>query len=466
MTGLRLHTESRKSAETGAAPRTNVLVVDDDPDLLRLMQIRLDSAGYNVTTAESAERALAQMSIARPQVVVTDLRMGGMDGIALFEAIHAHNPTLPVIVLTAHGTIPDAVAAVKRGVFGYLTKPFDAKALLTEIERAASLSGSAAAGALGEDAEWRAEIITRNPVMEDVLAKARLVADSDAMVFISGESGTGKELLARAIHRASNRRERPFVAVNCAAIPEQLLESELFGHVRGSFTGAVRDHKGLFLTANQGTLFLDEIGDMPISLQVKLLRVLQDRKVRSVGATEAYDVDVRIISATHRDLEAEMAAGNFREDLYYRLNVVALQLPPLTERREDIPLLANHFLTQLAGKYRKAVSGFAPEALELLVAASWPGNVRQLYNVVEQSVALCTTPLIPASWVQQAIQSQHAEFASFEDARRGFEREYLTQLLKITEGNVTQAARLAKRNRTEFYKLLQRHQLDPKLFKS
>jgi len=302
--------------------------------------------------------------------------------------------------------------------------------------------------------------------MEDVLAKARLVADSDAMVFISGESGTGKELLARAIHKASNRRERPFVAVNCAAIPEQLLESELFGHVRGSFTGAVRDHKGLFLTANQGTLFLDEIGDMPISLQVKLLRVLQDRKVRPVGATEAYDVDVRIISATHRDLEAEMAAGNFREDLYYRLNVVALQLPPLTERREDIPLLANHFLTQLAGKYRKAVSGFAPEALELLVAASWPGNVRQLYNVVEQSVALCTTPLIPASWVQQAIQSQHAEFASFEDARRGFEREYLTQLLKITEGNVTQAARLAKRNRTEFYKLLQRHQLDPKLFKS
>ncbi len=466
MTGLRLHTESRKSAETGAAPRTNVLVVDDDPDLLRLMQIRLDSAGYNVTTAESAERALAQMSIARPQVVVTDLRMGGMDGIALFEAIHSHNPTLPVIVLTAHGTIPDAVAAVKRGVFGYLTKPFDAKALLTEIERAASLSGSAAAGALGEDADWRAEIITRNPVMEDVLAKARLVADSDAMVFISGESGTGKELLARAIHKASNRRERPFVAVNCAAIPEQLLESELFGHVRGSFTGAVRDHKGLFVAANQGTLFLDEIGDMPISLQVKLLRVLQDRKVRPVGATEAYDVDVRIISATHRDLEAEMSAGNFREDLYYRLNVVALQLPPLTERREDIPLLANHFLTHLAGKYRKSVSGFAPEALELLVAASWPGNVRQLYNVVEQSVALCTTPLIPASWVQQAIQSQHAEFASFEDARRGFEREYLTQLLKITEGNVTQAARLAKRNRTEFYKLLQRHQLDPKLFKS
>ncbi len=441
-------------------------MVDDDPDLLRLMQIRLDSAGYRVTTAESAERALALISVARPQVVVTDLRMSGMDGIALFEAIHAHNPTLPVIILTAHGTIPDAVAAVNRGVFGYLTKPFDARALLTEIERAATLSGTPGPGAEGEDASWRDEIMTRNPVMEDVLAKARLVADSDAVVFISGESGTGKELLARAIHKASGRREQPFVAINCGAIPEQLLESELFGHVRGSFTGAVRDHKGLFLTANRGTLFLDEIGDMPVSLQVKLLRVLQEKKVRPVGSTEANDVDVRIISATHRDLEVEMAAGNFREDLYYRLNVVALQLPPLTERREDIPLLASHFLKQLAQKYRKSVTGFAPEALELLVAASWPGNVRQLYNVVEQSVALCTTPLIPASWVQQAIQTQQAEFASFEDARRGFERDYLTQLLKITEGNVTQAARLAKRNRTEFYKLLQRHQLDPKLFKN
>ena len=466
MSGLRVQTDSPRASGLGAPPRAGVLVVDDDPDLLRLMQIRLDSAGYRVTTAESAERALAMISVARPQVVVTDLRMSGMDGIALFEAIHAHNPTLPVIILTAHGTIPDAVAAVKRGVFGYLTKPFDAKALLTEIVRAAALSGSAGPGAEGGDAGWRAEIMTRNPVMEDVLAKARLVADSDAVVFISGESGTGKELLARAIHKASARREQPFVAINCGAIPEQLLESELFGHVRGSFTGAVRDHKGLFLTANRGTLFLDEIGDMPVSLQVKLLRVLQEKKVRPVGSTEAYDVDVRIVSATHRDLEAEMAAGNFREDLYYRLNVVALQLPPLTERREDIPLLANHFLKQLVQKYRKSVTGFAPEALELLVAASWPGNVRQLYNVVEQSVALCTTPLIPASWVQQAIQTQQAEFASFEDARRGFERDYLTQLLKITEGNVTQAARLAKRNRTEFYKLLQRHQLDPKLFKS
>ncbi|HET7596665.1 MAG TPA: sigma 54-interacting transcriptional regulator [Burkholderiales bacterium] len=447
--------------------RGNILVVDDDPDLLRLMQIRLSAAGYGVAVADSAEHALAQLTVARPRVVVTDLRLGGMDGIALFEAIHSENPSLPVIILTAHGTIPDAVTAVKRGVFGYLTKPFDAKALLAEVDRALALTGGRETAEKGaDDHAWRREIITRNPVMEDMLVKARLVADSDASVLIYGESGTGKELLARAIHSASPRRERPFVAINCGAIPEQLLESELFGHVKGAFTGATRDHKGLFQTADKGTLFLDEIGDMPLTLQVKLLRSLQERQVRPVGSTLTYDIDVRVISATHRNIEAEMLAGNFREDLFYRLNVVSLTLPPLAERREDIPLLANHFLATLAEKYKKKINGFAPEALELLVGAAWPGNVRQLYNVVEQSVALATTPLIPPTRVQQAIQHQQREFASFEEARRKFERDYLAQLLKITEGNVTQAARLAKRNRTEFYKLLQRHQLDPKLFKT
>jgi len=447
--------------------RKNILVVDDDPDLLRLMEIRLTAAGYAVTVAASAEQALASLSVVRPGLVVTDLRMSGMDGMALFESICSANPALPVIILTAHGTIPDAVSAVKRGVFGYLTKPFDAKILLAEIERALVLTGGSAPAAGGAgDQDWRRQIITRNPVMENMLAKARLVADSDASVFIYGESGTGKELLARAIHEASPRRGHPFIAINCGAIPEPLLESELFGHVKGAFTGATRDHKGLFQAADKGTLFLDEIGDMPVALQVKLLRVLQERQVRPVGSTQSFDIDVRVISATHRNIEAGMAAGSFREDLFYRLNVVALTLPPLAERREDIPLLANHFLSVLAGKYKKAINGFAPEALELLVGAAWPGNVRQLYNVVEQSVALCTTHLIPSSLVQQAIQHQQSEFASFEEARRNFERDYLAQLLKIAEGNVTRAARLAKRNRTEFYKLLARHQLDPRLFKA
>ena len=444
--------------------KAQILVVDDDPGLLRLMQLRLEAAGYGATLADSGERALAQLAVSRPQVVVTDLQMGGMDGITLFEAIRAENPALPVIILTAHGTIPDAVSAVKGGVFGYLTKPFDAKALLVEIERALAVSGVPNAAGV-DDGAWRAAIITRNPAMEEVLAKARLVAAGDAAVLIQGESGTGKELLARAVHAASPRSNRPFVAINCAAIPEPLLESELFGHVKGAFTGAVRDNRGLFLSADGGTLLLDEIGDMPPALQVKLLRVLQEKQVRPVGGMQHVPVDVRVISATHRNLEAELAAGNFREDLYYRLKVVALNLPSLAERREDIPLLAGHFLNELATRYKKDVTGLSPEAVELLVAAAWPGNVRQLYNVIEQSVALTTTPRIPANLVQQAIQREQTEFASFEQARRKFERDYLAQLLKITDGNVTQASRLAKRNRTEFYKLLQRHQLDPRLFK-
>lgn len=443
---------------------SRVLVVDDDPGLLRLMQLRLEAAGYGVTAVDSGERALAQLAVSRPQAVVTDLQMGGMDGMALFEAIRSENPALPVIILTAHGTIPDAVAAVKNGVFGYLTKPFDAKALLDEIGRALVTSG--APGVPGsDDATWRSAIITRNPAMEEVLAKARLVAAGDASILIHGESGTGKELLARAIHAASPRSNRPFVAINCGAIPEPLLESELFGHVKGAFTGAIRDNRGLFQAADGGTLLLDEIGDMPAALQVKLLRVLQERQVRPVGGLQHSPVDVRVISATHRDLEAELAAGNFREDLYYRLKVVSLRLPSLAERREDVPLLAGHFLNDLGVRYKKAVSGFAPDAIERLVTASWPGNVRQLYNVIEQSIALATTPLIPASLVEQAIQREETELASFEQARRKFEREYLAQLLKITDGNVTHASRMAKRNRTEFYKLLQRHQLDPRLFK-
>ncbi|HEV2008717.1 MAG TPA: sigma 54-interacting transcriptional regulator [Burkholderiales bacterium] len=447
-------------------PARKILAVDDDPDLLRLLTIRLKSAGYDVTAAASAEKALAQLGVARPHLVVTDLRMGGMDGMALFDVIHRTYPTLPVIILTAHGTIPDAVDATKRGVFGYLTKPFDAQALLAEVERALAIGGGIGADPQALTDEWRSAIITRNPAMEDVIATARLVAASDASVFIYGESGTGKELLAQAIHNASTRRERPFIAINCGAIPEQLLESELFGHVKGSFTGAVRDHKGLFQTADKGTLFLDEIGDMPLPLQVKLLRVLQEMQVRPVGAAQSFSVDVRIISATHRTIETEMTEGRFREDLYYRLNVVALRLPPLSERREDIPLLASYFLAALTKKYNKIINGIVAEALEMLISASWPGNVRQLYNVIEQAVALCNAPLVPLVLVQQAIKYQQSEFASFEQARKQFERDYLTRLLKMTGGNVSQAARLAQRNRTEFYKLLQRHDLDPALFKA
>jgi two-component system response regulator GlrR len=444
---------------------SDILLVDDDPDLLKLISLRLTSAGYRVRTAESGETALAAIAVRRPAAVVTDLKMPGIDGLQLFDAINRQHSGLPVLILTAHGTIPDAVAATQRGVFGFLTKPFDSQDLLQKVASALKLAGDDAGRGNAATGEWREGIITRSAVMEDLLRQAKLVADSDASILIYGDSGTGKELLARAIHRASPRRDKPFVAVNCGAIPGELLESELFGHARGAFTGAVQAHKGLFQAADGGTLLLDEIGDMPLPLQVKLLRVLQESEVRPVGSTQAIPVDVRVISATHRDLDAQKTSGQFREDLYYRLNVVSLRLPSLAERREDIPVLASYFLRRLAERYRKPTPTLAPDAMALLVAAPWPGNVRQLLNLLEQALALTTTTMIPASLVQNALKEDAAALIPFEEARKTFERDYLVRLLKITGGNVTQAAQLAKRNRTEFYKLLQRHRLEPSMFK-
>ncbi|GGP23116.1 sigma 54-interacting transcriptional regulator [Silvimonas iriomotensis] len=445
--------------------KPHLLFVDDDADMLRLMALRLQAAGYRATTVASAEQALAQIAVECPQLVISDVRLPGQDGMALFEEIRQRHPGLPVILLTAHGTIPDAVDAMQRGVFCYLTKPFDAHILLEKIAQALNLTSSAGSTQQQGGEDWRGGLISRSQIMEELLGEARLVAASDASVLIQGESGSGKEVLARALHRASPRGRGPFVAVNCGAIPEQLLESELFGHIKGAFTGALANHRGLFQAANGGTLLLDEIGDMPLPLQVKLLRVLQEKAVRPVGASEPVAVDVRIVSATHRDLDAAIAAGQFREDLYYRLNVVSLTLPPLSARREDIALLANHFLTQIATRYSKSVTGYAPDAMEALVSAAWPGNVRQLYNVVEQVCALATAPIIPLSLVQRALRLPAQGILNYNDAKSRFERDYLTQLLKVADGNVTDAARIAGRNRTEFYRLLQKHGLNPGLFR-
>ena len=442
--------------------RSRVLVVDDDADLLQLIAMRLSAAGYEVASVTSGEHALANLAVTRPQVVVTDLRMEGMDGMALFDAIHRESPTLPVVILTAHGTIPDAVTATRRGVFSFLTKPFDSKVLLGTVAEALRLSSLPAGGA----ENWRAEILTRSATMEALLAQARRVADSDASVCIRGPSGAGKELLARAIHRASRRAQAPFVAVNCGAIPEGLLESELFGHRKGAFTGAVSDRTGLFQAASGGTLFLDEIGDMPLPLQVKLLRAIEEKKVRPVGSSELVPVDARILSATHRDLEARVATGEFREDFYYRLSVVKLDVPPLAARTEDIPLLAGTFLARAADRYARPHLAFSPEAMELLISAAWPGNVRQLLNVVERSVVLSSTEIIPVSIVRESLDSGVAVLTPLDVARRAFERHYLVRILKATNGNVAQAARFAGRNRTEFYRLLERHALEPSMFKS
>ncbi|XLY99833.1 two-component system response regulator GlrR [Pantoea agglomerans] len=436
-----------------------LLLVDDDPSLLKLLGMRLRSEGYQVTTAASGPEALRLLQKEKIELVISDLRMDEMDGLTLFGEIQKRHTGLPVIILTAHGSIPDAVSATQQGVFSFLTKPVDKDALYKAIDEALAQQAPVS------DDRWREAIVTRSPLMLRLLEQAHMVAQSDVSVLINGQSGTGKEMLAQAIHAASPRNGKPFVAINCGALPEQLLESELFGHAKGAFTGAVSARDGLFKTAGGGTLFLDEIGDMPQPLQVKLLRVLQERKVRSLGSDHDIEIDVRIISATHRDLPKAMEKKEFREDLFYRLNVVNLKIPALHQRTEDIPLLANHLLRQAAERHKPQIRSFSVDAMKRLMAASWPGNVRQLVNVIEQCVALSSSPVISDALVEQALSGENSALPTFAEARNQFELNYLRKLLQMTKGNVTNAARLAGRNRTEFYKLLSRHELDASDFK-
>ena len=443
-----------------------VLVVDDDEDLLRLLTIRLGRAHYTVRTATSAVEALRSLSKTQPAAVISDLRMDDMDGMGLLDQIEKRYPVLPVILLTAHGTIPDAVKATKKGAYAFLTKPINDEELIACLEEAIAVGGHAFSDG-GEDAataEWRAEILTRSAVMEALLRQAKLAAATNASIIIESESGTGKELLARAIHAASDRRDGPFVPVNCTAIPEALFESEVFGHLKGSFTGADRDHTGLLQQAHGGTLFLDEVGDMPLAFQAKMLRTLQEKSVRPLGSVRDVRVDVRVVAATHRDLDEAIGRREFRDDLYYRLSVVRLAIPPLSKRREDIPLLAEHFLREFSTD--GVATGFSSGAMRRLLSASWPGNVRQLANVVQNCVVLCRSALIPENLVEHALRDQSQGLSPFAAARDEFEYDYLRSLMQSTDGNVSQAARLAERNRSEFYKLLRKHSLDPDEFRN
>ncbi len=470
------------SLATGAAglaleQPARVMIVDDDESLLTLLSMRLEASGLSAVTARTSVEALGLLTAVRPQLAIVDLRLAppGVeageehDGLALFRKMRRIEPRLPVIILTAHGSIPDAVAATREGAAGFLTKPFDGRALVDEVKHLLSYSPSAPAN---ESTGWRRSIITRNRSMLALVDEIARVGPLDATVLVTGPSGSGKELVARAVHAASARAQGPFVAINCAALPEALLESELFGHVRGAFTGAAADQPGLFRAGDGGTVFLDEIGDMPLSLQAKLLRVLQERRVRPVGGQREIEVDVRVIAATHRDLKTILAQGAFREDLFYRLNVVRLALPGLQDRREDIPLLASTFVRTIGARYGRANATFTPEALEALVHAPWPGHVRQLLNVVEQCVVLADGPLIGRDAAERALASSaHAShkamrLPSLADARAQFERDYLAQILKLSSGNVAEAARIARRNRTEFYRLLQRHGLRGDLFRT
>lgn len=444
--------------------KRQVLIVDDDPGMLQLLSLRLGGLGYDVITAQSGPEALTMLEDQVVNAVLSDLRMEPMDGMELFLKVNERWPGIPFIVLTAHGTIREAVNATQEGVFAFLTKPVDKDELESTLKRIGDLHPSVKPA---DSDPGHGRILTRSPKMYQLLEQARLYAQSDVNILITGESGTGKELLADAIHNNSPRQGKPFVAINCSAIPQELLESELFGHVKGAFTGAQQDREGLFATAEGGTILLDEIGDMPYLLQAKILRVLQEGKLRPVGGRADVSLDVRVISATHIDLEAAMAEKRFREDLFYRLNVVSLQLPPLRERPEDIPLLVDHFLAQIAKRTGKPSRTLAPDAVGILLGYEWPGNIRQLENTVERLFALATGPVIAASLVEQALPVERVKsIAPLADARREFERSYLVQMLTATNGNMTLAAELAGRNRSDFHKLVKRHGINPDRYRT
>ncbi|EOZ1918783.1 sigma-54-dependent response regulator transcription factor ZraR [Escherichia albertii] len=420
----------------------DILVVDDDISHCTILQALLRGWGYNVALANSGRQALAQVREQVFDLVLCDVRMAEMDGIATLKEIKALNPAIPVLIMTAYSSVETAVEALKTGALDYLIKPLDFDNLQATLEKALAHTHCV-------DAEMPAVsasqfgMVGKSAAMQHLLSEIALVAPSEATVLIHGDSGTGKELVARAIHASSARREKPLVALNCAALNESLLESELFGHEKGAFTGADKRREGRFVEADGGTLFLDEIGDISPMMQVRLLRAIQEREVQRVGSNQTISVDVRLIAATHRDLAEEVNAGRFRQDLYYRLNVVAIEVPSLRQRREDIPLLADHFLQRFAERNRKAVKGFTPLAMDLLIHYDWPGNIRELENAVERAVVLLTGEYISERELPLAIASTPIPLAQSQDIQPlvEVEKEVILAALEKTGGNKTEAAR-------------------------
>ena len=434
---------------------SRILVVDDDRNLVELLKMTLESANYEVTAAFNEKSAIEAVKGDVFDLSIVDLQLEHGDGISLMGEMHLILPDMPVIILTGHGSIESAVHATKRGAYSYLTKPFDTPDLLLEIEKALenrrlTTEIRRLKGLLDEKYGW-GNIVAKSEKMQDVLDVVNRVARTESTVYIHGESGTGKELIAKAIHLASDRKDKDFVAINCAAIPETLLESKLFGHEKGSFTGAIRSTKGLFSQAHEGTLFLDEIGDMSLGVQAKLLRVLQERKFYPVGSEKIVEVDVRLIVATNKDLEEQVKQGLFREDLFYRIHVIPIHLPPLRERKEDISPLVEHFIKKYGQQMNKEVKGLTPLAMQKLLLYDWPGNVRELENTIEYAMAMAEQDFITEDFILQkkVIVPQQA-MKSLKEARDAFEKAYLIHLLELCQGNVSQAAKLAGKHRTRF----------------
>ncbi|HEV8663273.1 MAG TPA: sigma-54 dependent transcriptional regulator [Candidatus Methylomirabilis sp.] len=458
------------------AEAARILVVDDEPDMVETVARILTRLGHESVTATDGRAALAALEREQPDLVLTDLRMPGMDGLEVLKEVKRVIPQAPVVLFTAHATIETAVEAIKAGAFDYITKPFTADQLQVVIERALTQRRLQEENRrLKEQLQesYRFEnIIGRSLPMLQVFEVIKKVARSEANVLIVGESGTGKELVARSIHVNSARVAKPFVPVDCASLPENLLESELFGHEKGAFTGAHMTRPGLFEYANGGTVFLDEVGDLGGNLQAKLLRVLQERQIRRVGGNRLIPVDVRVISATNRDLEEVVKRAEFREDLFYRLNVISIPLPPLRERKGDVPLIAHHYLRKYVASSGKRITGIAPETLALLESHGWPGNVRELQNVIERAVVLAEHEGLLPEDLPEHIRVREAGAVAAESRpdlpmkrakdewTRTFEKEYLRSLLKQHAGNISQAARAAGVDRKTIHRLLKKHGLD------
>ncbi len=446
-----------------------ILVVDDDQAILKVINMRLEAKGYQVSTAIKAESAVSKAKKEMFDLALVDLKLNGENGIELMLELHQVNPELPVIILTAYGTINSAVEAMKKGAYSYLTKPFDYQELLIKInkclEKSRLLKEVMNLRSMVKERYGFENIIGKSGKMKKVLEQVTLAAESDSSVYIEGESGTGKELIAKILHVASQRKDGPFVPINCAAIPESLIESELFGYAKGAFTGATHTKKGLFCQAENGSLFLDELSEMPPSMQVKLLRALQEREFYPVGGEKVVNVDTRIIAASNKNLAAEVEKEHFREDLFYRIHVIPIKLPPLRERKESIPLLAKHFLKKYSKQIKKDIKGFSKDSIQKMFLHSWPGNVRELENNIEFAVAMATQDVITEDLILKTQKIENKSLMPLKDAKENFEKNYIIQLIELTQGNVTQAAKLAGKYRADLYELLRKYNINPADFR-
>ena len=445
--------------------KVKVLVIDDEAVVRESLHDWLSDAGYLVLTAENGPQALEIIEREKPGIAISDLVMPGMDGIELLKRAKEISPGIEVIIITAYGSIPTAIAAMKEGAYDYIEKPFrpeKAELLVAKlVEHQRLLEENISLHRKLEERYRFENIITKSSKMQQVIELIKVVAKSNATALIIGETGTGKELVARAIHSQSYRKDKPFVAVSCAALPESLLESELFGHEKGAFTGAHAQRKGKFEVAHRGTLFLDEIGEMSANIQVHLLRVLEEKEFTRVGGNEPIKVDVRVVSATNKDMKEAVANGQFREDLYYRLNVVTIELPPLRERREDIPLLAEHFLKKFALENQKRVTGFSPEATEFILRYDWPGNVRELENAIERAVILAKGSLIGiADLPHQSLSLAYSALPG--KSLKEMEKNHIWGVLSEMRGNYTEAARILGITRMTLYNKVKEYGLDVK----